>query len=155
MGITKVGCTNNAKIAVQNIKKQIKQQTITLKDIIQSPSKELLEKRTYMQSDEFLNDSHNVEMFKYGDQLFELRNRIKDKISEFNKNNPHEKPYDAERVQGINGFTRIKKYLDINKPMNFSEYQSFYTSEDCAYSMLRTRIKNTARATKNKFGIKW
>ena len=47
--------------------------------------KEFIEKRNYMQSDEFLNDTHNAAMFELGDafgRIYEMTNGIRKQIQE-------------------------------------------------------------------------
>ena len=112
--------------------------------------KEFVEKRNYMQSDEFLKDEHNIKMFDFGEKLGELREKIKQEIIDSNQFAKKE-----ELTQGINGFARIKKYLDQNNKMNFSDVQSFHTPYENKYAILKKfKIGNLAREAKNKLGIK-
>ena len=132
--------------AVNEIKSLVKNDGLGLNFNI---PKEFIKKRKYMQSDEFLKDEHNAKMLEFGEQLGSLRDKIAQNISEYNKNSKD------ELVQGINGFARIKKYLDANFKMNFSEMQTFHTKEENQYGILKTfKIGNLARKVKNELGIK-
>ena len=137
--------TPQAISVVNKIKSSIKKDGLGLSFDI---PKEFVEKRNYMQSDEFLKDEHNVKMFEYGQELGKLREKIAENIAEHNKTSKE------ELVQGINGFARIKKYLDKNFKMNFSEIQTFHTSTENQYSILRKfKIGNASREAKNQLGI--
>jgi len=111
--------------------------------------KEFLEKRKYMQSDEFIKDEHNAQMLDLGEKLGKLRENIGLSIADRNKTAKD------EIVQGINGFSRVKKYLDINSKMNFFNSTTFSTSEEVQYSILRDyKIGNLARQAKNLLGLR-
>ena len=111
--------------------------------------KEFLEKRKYMQSDEFIKDEHNAQMLDLGEKLGKLRENIGLSIADRNKTAKD------EIVQGINGFSRVKKYLDINSKMNFFKSTTFSTSEEVQYSILRDyKIGNLARQAKNLLGLR-
>ncbi len=136
--------TVNSISAVNRIKSAVKKDGLGLSFDI---PKEFIEKRTYMQSDEFLKDKDNVKMFGLFDKLMILRDKITEEISERNKTSKE------ELVQGFNGFSRIKKYLDINPKMNHSETQSFSTSAESQYGILRKYvIGNESRIIKAKLG---
>lgn len=136
-----------AQAAVDRIKKMTKRE---VKDFSTDIPKEFLEKRIYMQSDEFLKDEHNVKMFEFGEQLGELREKIGKEINESNKSAGKD-----ELVQGINGFARVKEYLDTNYQMNFSDLRSFHTPNENRYAILKKfKIGNLAREVKNILGLK-
>lgn len=132
--------------AFNNIKKSIKKEVITFNDIIPKPSKELTEKKGYMKTDEFWNDPHNKKMSTLTEKLIEARDNIAKKIAENNKTNKE------PLAQGTNGFTRIKKYLDINPKMNFMKTPTFYTKDDVTIMHTNTKIYNLAREEKIKLG---
>ena len=67
--IGRIDHTRAAVVAVQWIKQHTNKEIHTFKDIIPQASKELLDKKTYMQSDEFLKDTHNAEMFDLTNKL--------------------------------------------------------------------------------------
>ncbi len=138
--------TAESLTAVKKIKSAVKKEGLGLSFDI---PKEFAEKRKYMQSDEFIKDEHNAKMFDLFEKLGELREKIGEEIAERNKNAKD------EIVQGINGFSRIKKYLDINNEMNFSKQQSFHTPLENEYNILRRyKIGNLARIAKNNLGLK-
>ena len=79
------------------------------------------------------------------EKLAVLREKIAKEIVERNKTSKD------ELVQGINGFSRVKKYLDINPKLNRIEEPSFHTPLEAQYWMLRTfDIGNAVREAKNK-----
>ena len=138
--------TINSLKAVSRVESAVRKEGLNLSFDI---PREFIEKRNYMCSEEFLNDTHNVKMFGLIDKLVELRDKISSGIVERNKTSKD------EIVQGINGFSRVKKYLNLNYKMNFSENQTFHTPEENEYWILRQfQIYNLARQAKNKLGIK-
>ena len=138
--------TSAAIKAVNKIKSHTKKDGLELQLDIPKVCKE---KREYKQSDEFIKDEHNAQMLKYGEKLIELREKIALNIAERNKTSKD------EIVQGINGFSRIKKHLDANKMMNFSKSRTFYNHEEIEYGILREfKIGNLVRQAKMKLGLK-
>ena len=101
--------TTESLTAVNKIKSAVKKEGLGLS--FKTPQ-EFIAKRNYMQSDEFLKDEHNAKMLDLGELLGKLRDIIGEEIKERNK------IAKDEIVQGINGFSRVKKYLDINPKMN-------------------------------------
>ena len=105
----------------------------------------LKEKAVYMQSPEFLNDPHNKKMFELGEQLGQIRDEIADEVRHRNQSGKE------EVVQGINGFARIKKYLERNFKMNFWEEQTFHSPAENKYNFLKKyQIGNLARQARAK-----
>ncbi len=134
--------TQEAIQAVNKIKQATKRE---VHDVNTNIPKLFTEKRNYMQSDEFLKDSHNVKMFGLIDELMKFRDEISKEIEEKNK------IAKDKIVQGINGFSRIKKYLDINPKMNFSNIQTFHSSAENMYGIIQKyHIGNEARRIKNQ-----
>ena len=100
----------------------------------------LKQKAVYMNSPEFLNDCHNKKMLDLGEQLGKLREQIAEEIKIKNQSGKE------EIVQGINGYSRIKKYLDKNFKMNFWEEATFRTPTENAYYILKNfQIGNLGR----------
>ncbi len=132
---------------LHNMKVSTKRVCLTFDDIIPKASEDLKAKRTYMQSDAFLKDEHNVKMFNLYDRLIAARDKIAENIRLNNS-----KPNAEIQVQGNNGYARIKKYLDINPKMNFSNKPSFQDKENNEYSLARTLIYNHSREFKSKIG---
>ena len=93
--------------------------------------KEFIEKRNYMQSDEFIKDAHNVMMLNMADDLMEFRNGIKQEISEMNVT------LKGKLTQGINGFARMKADLDKNYSLNFDDEPSINTEPNRLYRLVR------------------
>ena len=122
-----------------------KRRVLGFKDIL-PVDPELKTKKVYMQSPQFLNDPHNVKMFGMFDKLMELKDKIAAEIVERNKSSKD------ELVQGANGYSRIKKYLDINPKMNYSEERTFYNPTENEYYILRNyKLHNESRAIRNHF----
>lgn len=96
--------TQEAIQAVNKIKQATKRE---VHDVNTNIPKLFAEKRNYMQSDEFLKDSHNVKMFGLIDELMKFRDEISKEIEEKNK------IAKDKIVQGINGFSRIKNILTL------------------------------------------
>ena len=141
--------TRNSVIAVQRILDMTKKRTITYKDVVSNPSKELLSKKEYMQSDEFLKDPHNIKMFDIIDKLMMIRDKIASQIAVSNKAN------EEELVQGINGFARVKKDLLADNKLNFDNYPSFIDSADAEYAEVKMhQIRDLSRKAKNELNIK-
>ena len=140
--------TKDSLAAVNRIKSAVRKDGLGFSFDI---PKEFLEKRNYMQSDEFIKDSHNAQMLNLGEKLGELREKIGINVRERNKT-PYAKD---EIVQGINGLSRIKKYLDINPKMNFSKTATFCNSDEIAYSILKDyKIGNLAKQAKKALGLR-
>ena len=93
--------------------------------------KEFLEKRNYMQSDEFLKDSHNSTMLFYIDELMKYRNEIAKEINEMNKTLKN------KFVQGINGFARLKDEIEKNYSLNFDNELTINTNANKKYKVIR------------------
>jgi len=96
--------------------------------------KEFIEKRTYMQSNEFLEDSHNIKMFDIIDEMMELRDSIAQNIENMNA------VIKDKFAQGINGFCRIKSELDKDFSLNFSNEQSIPTLEETQYRVHKNAL---------------
>ena len=134
--------TQGAIDAINKIKQLTKRE---IHDVNTSVPKLFVEKREYMQSDEFLKDSHNEKMFDFIEKLMELRDKIGLEIEEKNKT------ANDKIVQGINGFSRIKKYLDTNPKMNFSDMQTFHSPVENEYGIVKKYlIGNESRSMKSK-----
>lgn len=111
--------------------------------------KVFIEKRQYMQSDEFINDPHNKKMFELGEELAKTRELIGKNIKTFNG------IYGKVLAQGINGFARMKKYLDANYGMNFSDWPTFETPAEKKYYHIKAiEIKSLVRKAKKQLGLK-
>ena len=93
--------------------------------------KEFIEKRAYMQSKEFLTDTHNKKMFNIIDDMMEFRDSIAQNIENMNK------VIKGKFAQGINGFGRIKSELDEDFSLNFSNEQTIQTLEETQYRVHR------------------
>ena len=134
--------TQGAIDAINKIKQLTKRE---VHDVNTSVPKLFVEKREYMQSDEFLKDSHNENMFYFIDKLMVLRDKIAQEIEEKNKTAKD------KIVQGINGFSRIKKYLDMNPEMNFSDTPTFQSPVENEYRMMKKYfLGNESRSMKSK-----
>ena len=68
--------TNEAKLAVNNIKKSVKKVFFDLSRLERVPSKDLLEKRNYMQSEDFWNDKDNVLMWNLSQEVIKCRDCV-------------------------------------------------------------------------------
>ena len=133
-----VSKTAQTEMMVNRVKKSIKR--IPICEPMQNElPKEFVEKRLYMQSDEFLKDEHNQKMFDLSDKLMQTRDKITQNIEKYNEKNPKN-----PLVQAINGFSRIKKYLDSNNKLNFAEYPGL-TPDDTEYRILKMKIYNQSR----------
>ena len=135
--------TKEAIEAVNRIKNKTKKE---IHDVNINVPALFIEKRNYMQSDEFLNDSHNKKMFDLIDKLMDFRDNIGKEIQEKNKTAKD------KIVQAINGFSRIKKYLDQNPEMNFSNSQMFCTPVESNYRIIKYQIGNESKAERYKLG---
>ena len=96
-----------------------------------SVPKEFIEKRNYMQSDEFLKDEHNLKMFDYTDAMMSARDKIAAEIKEANKH------ISEKLVQAINGFKRNVKDIEKNPELHFDETPSYETMADNDYRVLK------------------
>lgn len=105
--------TAEAKAAVNRIKNAGSRQ-FNLGVSLEVP-KVFIEKRNYMQSDEFLKDAHNEKMFKLADALMTYRDEIADVVQAFNLHFPE------KYVQAINGFIRKKSEIDKDFLLNFKD----------------------------------
>jgi len=139
--------TAQSNAAVNKIKKITKRE---IHDINLGIPKEFLQKREYMQSDEFLKDPHNQKMFALSDMLMKLRDSIAENIKKFNDANGD------ELIQGINGYTRIKRYLTKDNSLNFSERENFsaIAPYDSEYGLIKKYfIKNVSKEAKIGLGM--
>lgn len=100
---------------------------------------EFNEKRLYMQRDEFLKDKHNQEMFSLSDKLMAVRDKIANLIEEHNSAKQK-----GELIQATNGFSRIKKYLDVNKKLDFADSIGL-TTADAEYKIAKSKLYNKSR----------
>ena len=133
---TRAISTAESRSAVNNIKSMVKRTGLGLSF---EPSAESKAKKIYMQSDEFLHDPHNEQMFTLFDVLICLRDKITKNIQEMNTSTKD------VVVQGINGFARKKSELDANPQLNYAEYQTFFSPTDNLYSKIKNvKIKDTA-----------
>ena len=132
---------------LHNMNVSTKRVCLTFDDIIPKASEDLKAKRTYMQGDVFLKDEHNVKMFNLYEHLIAARDKIAESVRLNNA-----KPNAEIQVQGANGYSRIKKYLDKNPKMNFSNTPTFHDKANNEYSLARTLIYNHSREFKSKFG---
>lgn len=120
--------TADAINAVNSIKMMTKKE---VKDVSLEIPNVFLEKRNYMQSDEFLKDSHNAKMFSIIDDMMIARDNIKNEISEINKTAKE------KLVQAINGFKRYKKDIKKDNMLNFEDIPEFNSVNDNDYRILR------------------
>jgi len=139
--------TPSGEKAFNTVKKATKREVITFNKIIPPISKELAEKKNYMQTDEFWKDPHNEEMVTLSNKLVEARDNIAAKISENNETGK-----EPLLAQGFNGFTRIKKYLDISPELNNREFPTFHTKDDLTLVFTRMKMHNQTREIKNELG---
>ncbi len=135
-------------IAAMNQMKKITKREVH--DIALGIPKEFKQKKAYMQSDAFLQDAHNQKMFALADRLIELRNKISLNIANFNAKSGD------ELAQGTNGFTRIKKYLQKDKDMNFSNSYATISAIapfDAEYGLVKNyMIRNLSKEAKAELG---
>lgn len=104
--------TRNSVVAVRRILNMTKREVITLKDIVSNPSEELLSKKEYMQTDEFLKDSHNVKMFNLIDKLMYFRDKFLGK--NVKENSDFVEEYNVIRKKDIGALSKkAKKELSI------------------------------------------
>lgn len=100
-----------------------------------------------MQSDTFWKDEHNIKMANLYDQMVGFRDNITENIK------LHNAKVNAEtRIQGINGFARVKNFLDINPKMNYWSEVSFREKQEYEYKFSLLKIYNLAREFKSKIG---
>lgn len=109
--------------------------------------KHITPKRIYMQSEAFWKDKHNATMFELSEKLIKHRDKIAQNVA---LNNSQQNV--QVQVQGINGFARIKKFLDTNKNLHFWNEPSICDRANYDYSIIKTRIYNLAREFKSKIG---
>lgn len=138
--------TPEAVRAIHNLKVSVKNNKWNFEKMITKSSPELRSKRKYMQSSAFLNDEHNLKMFELYDKLITARDKIA-KAVDFNN-----KTQLRMQVQGINGFARIKEFLDKNPKLHFWETPSITDSVNNEYKIARIQIYNHARNYKSKIG---
>ena len=93
--------------------------------------KEFVEKRNYMQSDEFINDAHNRKMLELGDDFYTLRCKVADEVKMLNQR------MNNKFVQAINGFVRQKKDIEKDYYMNFEDIPVVYTPSEAQYRIVR------------------
>lgn len=120
--------TAQSESAVNRIKMITKKE---IKDFEYNIPKIFLDKKQYMQSDEFIKDAHNAKMLEMGDELYNCRTQIAQEIVELNK---HMK---EKFVQAINGFTRLKSDIDKNNKLNFEEIPTIDNKIENDYRLLR------------------
>ena len=143
-----VGYKTPAAVRIlHNMKVSTKKNVLTFDDIVPKASKELKSKKDYMQGDAFWKDKYNVKMSNLYNRLIEARDKIAESVRLNNAN-----PNVEIQVQGGNGYSRIKKYLDKNPKMNYSENPTFRDKENNEYSLARTLVHNLAREFKSKIG---
>ena len=104
-------------------------------------------KRVYMQSESFWKDTHNTEMFKLYEKLIKHRDEIAKNIAINNSQSVA-----MVQEQGVNGFARIKKFLDTNKNLHFWNTPSIQDRANFDYEITKNRIYNLARPFKSKIG---
>ena len=122
---------------VGNIKRLVKNEGLGLNYNI---PKEFIEKRNYMQSDEFLTDPHNKKMFDLGEQLGVARDKIGEKIRVINERRGE------KLAQAINGFTRLKSQLEAVPELNFNKVPYFNSLEENKYTkLMNSSIQGIAR----------
>ena len=120
--------TADTEAVVSRIKRITKRE---VKDISLEIPQEFIEKRNYMQSDEFLKDEHNERMFSIGEELMEIRDKIGHEVELLNK---HTK---EKFVQAINGFARKQEDLEKNNSLHFEEISQDFTNSDIEYRLWR------------------
>lgn len=92
---------------------------------------EFIAKRTYMQSDEFINDPHNKHMFNIINELMEYRDGIAKEISSINE------ALRDKLVQAINGYARFEKDLNNDYSLNFNSKETLETPTQIQYRMIK------------------
>ena len=97
-------------------------------------SNDLVSKREYMQSDEFLHDPHNVEMFRISGWLMQARDAVGENV----------KASASGLKQAINGFSVIATELKKNPKLNFAKTPSHKTSADMRLYNAKIRLHSVA-----------
>ena len=92
---------------------------------------EFIAKRTYMQSDEFINDPHNKHMLSIINKLMEYRDGIAKEIRSINE------VLRDKLVQAINGYARFKKDLNNDYSLNFNSKETLETPTQIQYRMIK------------------
>ena len=98
---------------------------------------EFIEKRKYMQSDEFLKDEHNIKMFEIIDDLVRFRDEAAKEIQKMNKT------LKDKLIQGVNGFARKESELKENPALNFDDTPSIQTEMQKQYMLSRNILLYT------------
>ena len=111
--------------------------------------KEFVEKRKYMQSKKFIEDSDNNKMLNIIDEMMKYRDNIKNDIDSINN------VLRDKFAQAINGFARIKYELDNDYSLNFSETETLKTPSQIQYRLFKQRllpniVKHIKETSKNK-----
>ena len=76
---------------------------------------------------------------------------VRDKITK-NINMNNIQPNAEIQAQAINGFARVKKYLNENNGLNFWKELTFYDKISTEYKFIQVKISNLAREFKGKIG---
>ena len=92
---------------------------------------EFAEKRKYMQSDEFIKDSHNKRMFDIIDDVMLFRDRIAKEIADINN------VIRDKMAQAVNGYARVKDDLDKDYSLNFDDNETLHTPAQIQYRLLK------------------
>ena len=95
---------------------------------------EFIEKRNYMQSDEFIKDKYNSKMFELIDNMMEYRDEIKKNIYVMNS------VLKGKIVQAINGFSRLKDDIDKDFSKNFDNQPYLRIDIEKKYEIARSII---------------
>lgn len=124
--------TADSDAAVNSIKK-----TITKKfdyGVSLEVPKELIKKREYMMSDEFLKDHHNIRMFSLIDELMEYRDEISKDVAYMNM------VLKGKITQSINGLLRLKAHLDANFSLNFDNEPNITSISQIQYKRIKQAL---------------
>lgn len=95
-----------------------------------------IEKRNYMQSDEFINDPHNVQILSIIDGFIKYRENIAKDIQHINE------AVRDKFVQAINGYARLKDDIDKDYSLNFNTKETLQTPAQIQYRLLKTILLN-------------
>ena len=133
--------------AIHNLKVSVQKRKLDWVDFVSQPAQELKAKKIYMQTDAFWEDEHNKQMSILSEKLISLRDKISKSIEEHNL-----KPKVDTFVQGINGFARVKHFLDKNPDLHFWNEVSITNRENFDYRIAKTQLYNQARNYKSKIG---
>ena len=117
-----------AEAAINRIKRITRKE---VKDVCHEVPQEFIEKRNYMQSDEFINDEHNKKMLELGDDLFVYRTNIGNELKMLNSRMGN------KFVQAINGFVRLKSDIEKDFFLNFEPTPVIYTPSEEPYRLIK------------------